>query len=163
MEVANVYLKDPIFADRIHKLLLKNHNYKFIGDGQKEYLYYRFFLQLQVKNNTLDDFVKLYYDPVVPHLYTPEPLIMNNILHAIEANDPEMGLAFLPRFWTHLVQFNYLERKDLIQKALHLMRVHCMPVKDSPINKMYGDAAWTVWEFVVVNRFSYSAVFTNDI
>uniref|UniRef100_A0A0C9PNM1 CG4679 protein n=1 Tax=Fopius arisanus TaxID=64838 RepID=A0A0C9PNM1_9HYME len=152
MEIAATYLEDPYVADRIHKLLLSNDNYKLIGDGFSESVYYRFYLQVHVKNNTLDEFMKFYYDPLVPHLYTPEPNIMREILQAVGANDPEIGTPLLPRLWTHLVQFNYLERKDLVSKALHLMTGHCVPPKDSPIHQMYADAAWAVWNFVMTQR-----------
>ncbi|XP_015127821.1 protein PTCD3 homolog, mitochondrial [Diachasma alloeum] len=152
MEVAANNLEDPIFADRIHKLLLTNDNYKLIGDAFKENLYYRHYFQVHVENNALDEFMKSYYDLIVPHVYTPEPNIMNAILQAVSANDPEIGMPLLPRLWTHLVQFNYLERKDLVSKALHLMTTHCIPPKNSPVHQMYADAAWTVWNFVMAQR-----------
>lgn len=150
MEVAANSLQDPILADRIHKCLLSNNNYKLIGDGFKENLYYRYYLLIHVKNNSLDEFMKSYYDLIVPHVYTPEPYIMSEMFQAVSANDPAIGTPLLPRLWTHLVQFNYLERKDLVSKGLQLMTTHCVPPKDSPVHQMYAEAAWTVWKFVMV-------------
>ncbi|XP_063976240.1 small ribosomal subunit protein mS39 [Diachasmimorpha longicaudata] len=152
MDVAANYFQDPVLADRIHKLLLTQENYKLLGDGFKESLYYRHYFHVQVKNNSLDEFMKSYYDLLVPHVYTPEPNIMNEILQAVGANDPEMSTPVLPRLWTHMVQFNYLERKDLVSNALQLMTTHCTPPKNSPIHKMYADAAWTVWDFVMTQK-----------
>ncbi|KAK0076656.1 hypothetical protein PV325_005049 [Microctonus aethiopoides] len=152
MDIAANILQNPMIGDRIHKLLLTGKNYDFLSEGHKESIYYRHYFMLQVKNQTIDEFVKSYYDVMVPHIYTPEPGVMDAILDGVAANDPEISTTLLPRFWTHIVLFGFLERKNLIGKSLHLMRTHCKPVVDSPINKMFGDAAWTVWDFVMAER-----------
>ncbi|XP_034934200.1 protein PTCD3 homolog, mitochondrial [Chelonus insularis] len=149
MEIASTILEDAVLGDRIHKLLMHADNYNFIGDNFKQSIYYRHYLILQVRNQALDEFVKNYYDLIVPHIYTAEPSVMDAILNAVEANDVEVSKTLLPKFWTHIVQFDHLEKRSLIAKALNLMRTHCKPDKNSPINKIYADAGWTVWDYVM--------------
>lgn len=150
MNIATNNHQDCALGDRIHKLLLTGDNYNFIGDGLKENIYYRNYFMLQIRNQKIDVFVKDYYDLLVPHVYTPEPSVMDEILNTISANDPDICRELLPRFWTHIVQFDQLERKNLITKALNLMKTHCKPAKNSSLNETFGEAAWTVWNYVNV-------------
>ncbi|XP_057322268.1 protein PTCD3 homolog, mitochondrial-like isoform X1 [Microplitis mediator] len=152
MGVAANNLEDPVVSDKVHELLLTGDNYNFIGDGFKENNYYKHYFLLQVKNQSIDVFMNNYYDVFVPNIYTPEPVVMETILNALEANDPTMSREYLSRLWTHMIQFDHLERKNLVSKALNLMRVHCKPDKDSPFNKIFADAGLTVWDFVTTQQ-----------
>ncbi|KAF7995316.1 hypothetical protein HCN44_006423 [Aphidius gifuensis] len=149
MNIACNTLNNSILGDRIHKLLLDHENYNFIGDALKENVYYRNYFSLQIKNKKIDEFISSYYDLLVPHIYTPEPSVMDEILNSINSNDPDTSRKLLPTIWSHIVLFEQLERKNLVEKALNTMVNHCKPLKnDDTTNEIFGEAGWTVWNYV---------------
>lgn len=150
MEIAANVLEDPELGNKIQQLLLTGDNYNLIGSNFRESIYYRHYMTLQLRNRSIDDFMTSCYELLVPHIYVPDRDVMEALLSAVEANDPKISTPFLPQLWTHIVQFNLLERKDIVAQALNLMRVHCKPEIDSPLNKIFAEAGWTVWNFVTV-------------
>ncbi|CAD6215537.1 GSCOCG00000346001-RA-CDS [Cotesia congregata] len=152
MDVAANIVIDPELGDQIHKLLLTGDNYNFIGNNFGENIYYRHYFMLQVQNRPIDAFMNNYYDVIVPNIYVPEPMVMNAILSTLEFSDPDISREYLARIWSHMVQFEHLERKNLVSKALNLMRVHCKPDNNSPFNAIFADAAWTVWKYVLLQQ-----------
>ncbi|KAH0560601.1 hypothetical protein KQX54_006230, partial [Cotesia glomerata] len=152
MDVAANIIIDPELGDQIHKLLLTGDNYNFIGNNFGENIYYRHYFMLQAQNCPIDAFMNNYYDVIVPNIYVPEPMVMNAILSTLEFSDPDISREYLARIWSHMVQFEHLERKNLVSKALNLMRVHCKPDKNSPFNAIFADAAWTVWKYVLLQQ-----------
>ncbi|KAG8041208.1 hypothetical protein G9C98_002196 [Cotesia typhae] len=126
MDVAANVIIDPELGDQIHKLLLTGDNYNFIGNNYGENIYYRNYFMLQVQNRPIDAFMNNYYDVIVPNIYVPEPTVMNAILSTLEFSDPDVSRDYLARIWSHMVQFEHLERKNIVSKALNLMRVHSL-------------------------------------
>ncbi|XP_015592130.1 protein PTCD3 homolog, mitochondrial isoform X2 [Cephus cinctus] len=151
MDVAKNHLHDAVVAERLHGLLLAKDNYKFIGDSYKESVYFRHYMSILVETEPLEDFMKIYHT-LVPNIYIPEPSVMASILYAVEGNPPEIGRELLPQFFSHMVMFDQLERRNLVTHILELMRVHCRPPPNSPLHAQYAESAWALWNFIQNQR-----------
>ncbi|XP_001605541.1 protein PTCD3 homolog, mitochondrial [Nasonia vitripennis] len=147
MEVASKHLHDLAVGDRLHKLLLTKKNYKFIGGRLKESVYYRNYLQLILTSETIDEFMKV-YNFLVPHIYIPEPAVMRDIIEMLELNESEKAIEILPQFLSQIVQFDMLDRHQIMKLTFKLMTRHCTPPLGSPLHQQYANMAWTLWTHI---------------
>ncbi|KAL7288107.1 hypothetical protein TKK_0017892 [Trichogramma kaykai] len=148
MEVAAHHIQNMEAGHRLHKLLLTKDNYKFIGGRLKESVYYRNYLQLILMSETLEVFMNM-YDTLVPNVYIPEPAVMRNIVEMLELNEKSLAIHHLPKLMSQMVQFDMLDRHQIMKLTFRLMVKHCSPKeKDSPLHKQYAEMAWTVWTHI---------------
>lgn len=84
------------------------------------------------------------YGFLVPHIYIPEPALMRHILEMLELNDVKKSMEILPIFLSQIVQFDMMDRHQIMKIAFKLMSRHCSPPKDSPLNQQYANMAWTL-------------------
>lgn len=117
MDVCRNHLQDLNLAKRVHSLLLRGRNYRFIGDTSKETIYYRHYFVILSQMASLEEFMST-YDELVPNVYIPEPGIMEEILKMIELNG---AIELIPRIWSDMIIFDHIFRESLILKLLKIM------------------------------------------
>ncbi|XP_043266912.1 protein PTCD3 homolog, mitochondrial [Venturia canescens] len=168
MDVARNHLNDYELAQRVHKLLLTDNNYEFLGEGFKESIYYRHYMMLSLTHLPFEKFMEL-YDLMVPQIYIPEPSVIKEILEAIERSDPKMALEILPRIWSHMIRFEHLDREQLVSKGLNMMRTTCAAPADSTVKTQYADAAWSYWSYIQeqseyrTHKMVYNGIILGDV
>lgn len=110
MDVCRFHLIDKDLAYRVDNLLHTGDNYNLIGDSYKESVYYRHFFMLLCQTEQLDKFMML-YNKLVPHVYVPEPVVMEDVLKVVDVN----GAAnYLPQLWSDIIRFDFASRENLI-------------------------------------------------
>ncbi|XP_063853262.1 small ribosomal subunit protein mS39-like [Scylla paramamosain] len=127
MEVARNHLKSLKVAERVDSLLHLGDNHLFIGDSYKESVYYRHYFALSCSSLPIDEFMQV-YDKLVPHIYTPEPGIMQEVLEAVQTSG---ALHYLPQLWSDMVTFDHSSRDKLVGLMLAAL-THHHPSPDNP-------------------------------
>jgi len=116
MDVCHTHLQDKDLAYRVHKCLEYGNNDLLIGDSMKESIYYQHFFRLLCGTENIDTFFEFYFK-LVPNTYTPEPSVMQDIIHAIALNGT---LQYLPQIWSDIVAFDQFYRENVIQSLLYV-------------------------------------------
>lgn len=144
MDVCRNHLADKDLAKRVDELLHHANNYDLIGDSYKESIYYRSYFGLLSSTEPIEVFMET-YDRLVPHVYTPEPGIMAEILKQVEING---NLELLPRLWSDMVIFDHINRESLLQHVLNIM-VENRPNAELPsqtgLDAQFLNIAWQIW------------------
>lgn len=144
MDVCRNHLADKDLAKRVDRLLHHANNYDLIGDSYKESIYYRNYFGLLSSTEPIETFMET-YDRLVPHVYTPEPGIMAEILKQVEING---ALDILPRLWSDMVIFDHTNRESLLQQILKIM-VENRPNSELPsqsgLDDQFLNIAWQIW------------------
>ncbi|EFN82763.1 Protein PTCD3-like protein, mitochondrial [Harpegnathos saltator] len=134
-------------GEAVNELLLTGDNYKFIGDNYKENSYYRAYLELILATEDFEVFFKI-YNKFVPHVAIAEPSVMQAILETLQLLPAETVTQYIPKIWSHMIMFGYLDREGLLERILHLISVHCKPTPDSPLNTQFAEVALTIWDHI---------------
>lgn len=141
MEVARNHLKSLQVAERVNSLLRLDNNHLFIGDSYKESVYYRHYFALCCSSLPIDEFMQV-YDKLVPHIYTPEPGIMQEVLEAVQASG---ALQHLPQLWSDMVIFDHSSRDKLVGLMLAAL-THHHPSPDNPqLTERLATIAKDIW------------------
>lgn len=144
MDVCRNHLNDKELAKRVNKLLHFGNNYDLIGDSYKESIYYRHYFALLCSTEPLDKFMET-YNLLVPHIYTPEPGIMAEILKHVDING---ALDLVPQLWSDMVIFDHTNRESLLHQVLKIM-VENRPSKEftnqEGLDEKFADIAWKIW------------------
>lgn len=144
MDVCRNHLADKDLAKRVDRLLHHGNNYDLIGDSYKESIYYRSYFGLLSSTEPIETFMET-YNRLVPHVYTPEPGIMTEILKQVEING---ALELLPRLWSDMVIFDHTSRESLLQHVLKIM-VENRPNSELPsqtgLDAQFLNIAWQIW------------------
>lgn len=147
MDVCRNHLGDKELAKRIDRLLHTGNNYDLIGDSYKESIYYRHYFGLLSGAEPLERFMADTYDRLVPHVYTPEPGIMAEVLKQVDVNG---ALELVPRLWSDMVQFDHVQRESLLQQVLRIMVDNRPREAELPahagLGRRFADIAWQIWE-----------------
>lgn len=100
----------------------------------------------------MEEFETFYkiYSKLVPHVTIPEPSVMKAMLEAVQLYPAETVVQYIPKLWSHMVMFNHLDTKYLLESILHLMSVHCKPVSDSSLNAQFAKIALIIWDHIQV-------------
>lgn len=69
-------------------------------------------------SENIDVFMEI-YNKYVPHVYTPEPTMMSEIIQTIDLYD---AVQYLPQIWSDIVVFDYVGRIKVINPFLLAMR-----------------------------------------
>lgn len=111
------------------------------------------------------------YDRLVPHVYTPEPGIMAEILKQVDVNG---ALELVPRLWSDMVQFDHVKREPLLHQVLRIM-VDNRPrgAEELPahagLERRFADIGWQVWEMIETqqegrtNQLSWTGEMLGDV
>ncbi|KAJ8681671.1 hypothetical protein QAD02_017463 [Eretmocerus hayati] len=150
MEAAYL-MRDLESAHRIHRILLKNKNYKFLGGQMKENIYYRNYMQTIVDLEPIDEFMKI-YDLLVPNIYVPETAVLRDILEMLRLNEKETISELLPKFLSQIIQFGMLDRYVLLKVAFDLMSNSGHPDQNSPLHEKYADFAEKFFKHIQDNK-----------
>lgn len=118
-------------------------------------------MQLILTSETIDEFMKV-YSFLVPHVYIPEPAVMRDIIEMLEFNDAKKATELLPIFLSQIVQFDMLDRQQIMKLTFKLMTHHCTPSKGSPLHQQYANMAWTLWTHIQVNYSFNRYIFICD-
>ncbi|KAG0712517.1 Protein PTCD3, mitochondrial [Chionoecetes opilio] len=111
MDVARNHLRSLEAARRIHAMLQHGDNHLLIGDSYKESVYYRHFFAVSCQTLPVDEFMGEVYSLLVPHVYTPEPGIMQEVIETMRVSG---SLHHLPQLWTD-VFFHHSSAEDYTQ------------------------------------------------
>ncbi|XP_045114775.1 protein PTCD3 homolog, mitochondrial-like [Portunus trituberculatus] len=141
MEVARNHLKSLKVAERVESLLHQGTNHLFIGDSYKESVYYRHYFALSCSSLPIDEFMQV-YDKLVPHIYTPEPGIMQEVLQAIQTSG---ALHYLPQLWSDMVLFDHCSRDKLVGLMLTTLTHHQPSPDDLMLTERLVTIAKDIW------------------
>ncbi|XP_013778914.1 protein PTCD3 homolog, mitochondrial-like [Limulus polyphemus] len=139
MDVCHNHLVDKKLAYRVHALLQKGNNYCLIGDSFRESIYYQHFFRLLCKTENIDVFLE-FYNKYVPHIYTPEPSVMLDIIETIDLHG---ALHYLPQLWSDIIVFNHAVREQIVTTVLSIM---ARGTEDLELQKQFGVIAWDIKE-----------------
>lgn len=140
MDVCRFHLVDKDLAYRVDSLLHTGDNYNFIGDSYKESVYYRHFFMLLCQTEQLDTFMTL-YNRLVPHIYVPEPVVMEEVLKTVDING---AAQYLPQLWSDIIRFDYSSRENLITALLTGLKNSS--TEDEKLRTDLADIATAVFE-----------------
>ncbi|KAG8231248.1 hypothetical protein J437_LFUL005922 [Ladona fulva] len=148
MEVCRHHLQDVDLAHRVHDLLTAHNNYDLIGDSHKESVYYRNYFILMCAMEPLETFME-FYNKLVPTVYIPEPVVMEEILKAIDLNG---AIEYLPQMWSDIIIFDQTGRENLLTTLLDIMARNPVAIEDVEKNlqmkESYLKIAWGIWNVV---------------
>lgn len=144
MEVCNKHIYDKNLAKRLNALLHIGDNYNLIGDSFKESLYYRNYFSLLVSTEPLENFMETYHH-LVPHVYIPEPSVMEDILKAVETSG---SIEHIPLLWSHIILFDQNTRENLLELLTRIMIQNkpnpSLPQQENLVEK-FGAIAYDMW------------------
>ncbi|XP_054258969.1 protein PTCD3 homolog, mitochondrial [Macrosteles quadrilineatus] len=139
MDNCRYHLNDVEAAYRLDKLLHTGDNYNLIGDSFKESIYYRNYFALVCQSGSISELMKL-YDKLVPHVYVPEPGIMELIIKTAELHE---AWELLPRLWSDLVVFDQASREQSLVAMLAALQ-HSVTTDENLLAK-HADVAWAIY------------------
>lgn len=118
MEICRHHLFSTDLAKRVNALLHTGENYNLIGDSYKESNYYRYYFSLLIQTEPLETFMNESYFQLVPHVYIPEPSVMEELLRSIEGN---AAIEHIPLIWSHMICFEHITRENLLNSIVQIM------------------------------------------
>lgn len=141
MDVSRNHIQSLEVAQRVDNLLHTGSNYSVIGDSYKESIYYRHYFALACSVQTVDNFMELYND-LVPHVYIPEPGVMEEVLKSVNIHE---SLEYLPQIWSDMIVFEHTSRERLLMIVLSAMTKHQPNEKNLQLTQQLATIAWDVW------------------
>uniref|UniRef100_A0A1B6E9B4 Pentacotripeptide-repeat region of PRORP domain-containing protein n=1 Tax=Clastoptera arizonana TaxID=38151 RepID=A0A1B6E9B4_9HEMI len=142
MDICRYYLLDVGLAFKLDNLLHTADNYNLIGDSYKESLYYRNFFSLACQLLTAEEFME-FYSKRVPHIYSPEPAIMEEIIKSIDFHSVH---EHLPALWSDIVMFEQTGREGVMTNMLNALKNSS--TTDAKLINELANVAWEIWESI---------------
>ncbi|CAG9792120.1 unnamed protein product [Diatraea saccharalis] len=142
MGICSDHLQDIDMAERLHALLMKDDNYKLVGDAYKESIYYRHFVTVACRHASFERKTQL-LDTLVPNVYVPEPSVMEEIIKTLEVAGAGDRLT---QAWSQLVIFGIANRTRLVERLLSAM-CSCYEFQTNDIKVKIRDAASEILKF----------------
>ncbi|CAG4941282.1 unnamed protein product [Colias eurytheme] len=142
MGVCSEHLQDITLAERVHALLMKDDNYKLVGDAYKESIYYRHFVTVACRHAPFERTTQL-LDTLVPNVYVPEPSVMEEIIRTLEVSGAGDRLA---EAWSQLVVFGHAKRIKLVERLLEAF-CNCYSYQDEEVKGKIRAAAADMLKF----------------
>lgn len=139
----------------LHTKLLNSVSFFFntVLSTRQENGYYYAYMMLVLSNSTIQEFFEFYRN-VTPSIYIPELHVMQEIVRILQTYPPEVVVDYLPRFWSDVVTFGFLN-SSLCFDILNMMRKIVLP-PESPLVTSFADAAASVWDLIKVG---YSRIY----
>lgn len=165
MDVCCNHIKSLEVAHRVNRLLHTGSNYCLIGDSFKESIYHRHFFTLACSGETADAFMELYND-MVPHVYTPEPRVMAEIVTSLKVHD---ALGYLPQIWSDMIVFDHATQEKLVTEVLSCSASHVPSAENSELTKQISAIVWDIWTRVQAqdesrrNKVTWSGQMISDV
>ncbi|KAG5683904.1 hypothetical protein PVAND_013163 [Polypedilum vanderplanki] len=145
MDVCKNHLFDLNLAKRVDALLHHGENFNLIGDSFKESTYYRHYFSLLVQTEPIEVFMQEYYDQLVPHVYIPEPMVMEEILKGVEVSGQ---IEHIPLLWSHMICFDQIYRENLLNAIVRIMIQNKPDISIKSQEKLpeqFGAIAYDIW------------------
>ncbi|XP_034825130.1 small ribosomal subunit protein mS39 [Maniola hyperantus] len=142
MGVCSDHLQDVSLAERVHALLMKDDNYKLVGDAYKESIYYRHLVTVACKYAPFEKTTEL-LDTLVPNIYVPEPTVMEEIIRTLEVAGAGDRLADA---WSQLVVFGHAKRTKLVEKLLSAL-CSCYTYQEDEVKAKMRNAAADILKY----------------
>lgn len=144
MENCRHHLFDANLAKRVNALLHHGENYNLIGDSYKESAYYRSYFSVLALNEPLDVFMNEHYHYLVPHVYIPEPSVMEDILKMIESNG---AIEHVPLMWSNIVSFDQIGRENLLNIIVRILMTAKVEGEQAIVkfNEESSRIGWDIW------------------
>ncbi|CAK1578571.1 unnamed protein product [Parnassius mnemosyne] len=142
MGVCSDHLQNIDLAERLHKLLMKDDNYKLVGDAYKESIYYRHYITVTCRHAPFEKTLQL-LDTLVPNVYVPEPSVMEEIIRTLEVGGAGDRLA---QAWSQLVIFGHANRTRLVERLLDAF-CNCYQYQDDEVKAKIRSAAADILKF----------------
>ncbi|XP_068627800.1 small ribosomal subunit protein mS39 [Battus philenor] len=147
MGVCSDHLQDVGLAERLHKLLMKDDNYKLVGDAYKESIYYRHYITVNCRYAPFEKTIEL-LDSLVPNVYVPEPSVIEEIIRTLEVGGAGDRLA---QMWSQLIVFGQAHRIKLVERLLDAF-CNCYQYQDEEVKSKIRLAAADVLRFGQLNE-----------
>ncbi|XP_066943721.1 small ribosomal subunit protein mS39 [Macrobrachium rosenbergii] len=148
MDVCCNHLKNFTVARRVNEVLHTGDNYRLIGDSYKESIYHRHYFALACSSLSADEFMEIYHE-MVPHIYTPEPRIMMEIMSSLKVHD---GYRYLPQIWSDIIVFDHASQEKVVAEALSCTSSHQPTDDNTEITQQISGIAWDIWTRVQNQR-----------
>ncbi|KAL3265472.1 hypothetical protein HHI36_009676 [Cryptolaemus montrouzieri] len=145
MNICRYHLNDVSLAKRVDKLLHYGNNYNLIGDSFRESLYYRHFFILSVNSEPIQEFMQNVYDKLVPHIYTPELSVIEEILKSIEISG---AIEFLPKLWSDMIIFDLCRKESILNFVIDIM-ISNEPKNDPDLVEKFANIGADIYEKVM--------------
>ncbi|CAK1551948.1 unnamed protein product [Leptosia nina] len=142
MGVCSEHLQNIDLADRVHALLMKDDNYRLVGDAYKESIYYRHLVSVACRHAPFEKTAQL-LDTLIPNIYVPEPSVMEEIIKTLELAGAGDRLA---EVWSQLVVFGLAKRVKLVERLLDAL-CNCYTYQDEEIKEKIRSAAADMLKF----------------
>lgn len=147
MEICRNHLHDKNLAKRVNDLLHVGDNFNLIGDSYKESVYYRNFLLLLVSTEPLETFMQI-YNQLVPNIYVPEPVVMEELLKAVEVSG---AIEHVPMLWSQILLFDHVHREVILMTLTRIMI-------QNPPNSAFPEQAHLFEKFGLIAYDIYSKI-----
>ncbi|XP_046978802.1 protein PTCD3 homolog, mitochondrial [Vanessa cardui] len=142
MGVCSNHLQDINLAERLHALLMKDDNYKLVGDAYKESIYYRHYVTVACRFAPFERTTQL-LDTLIPNVYVPEPSVMEEIVKALELAGAGARLCGA---WRTLLVSGHASRARLVERLLRALCV-CYPDQDDDVKESMQAVAADILKF----------------
>ncbi|XP_043684907.1 protein PTCD3 homolog, mitochondrial isoform X2 [Vespula pensylvanica] len=148
-------------GEKLHELLLKDDNYKFIANAYSENVYYRHYVFLKLAMLPIEKFFEFYYK-LSTHIYMPETSIMENILITLQLQSKEVIIENLPKLLSQIKIFTMLDNEHVTKVALDIA-CRCDIESESPLHKVFASFALDIWHFKQSKSSSIRQVLWNVV
>ncbi|XP_068205724.1 small ribosomal subunit protein mS39 [Palaemon carinicauda] len=148
MDVCCNHLKNFSVAHRVNEVLHTGDNYNLIGDSYKESIYHRHYFALACSSLSAEEFMEIYHE-MVPHIYTPEPRIMMEIISSLKVHD---AYQYLPQLWSDIIVFDHASQEKVVAEALTCMSCYQPSDDNAELTKQISGIAWDIWTRVQNQR-----------
>ncbi|KAI4477965.1 hypothetical protein M0804_012445 [Polistes exclamans] len=143
MEVAKMDTNLKL-GEKLHNLLLKDNNFKFISNAYSENIYYRHYVSLKLAVLPIEKFFEFYYQ-LSKHIYVPENSIVESILETLKLQSNEIIIENLPKLWSQIYMYHMVSNNKIVKIALKLT-CQCNVEQDSPLHETFASFAWDFWQ-----------------
>lgn len=110
MEKCYKFAQDKDLAYRINNIVEYKNNCKLLGNSLSESLYFKHFLRVLLEVEDFEKFMEVYIR-YVPNTYTPEPMLMNDVLQSLQFGG---HYKYLPKLCNDVFIFEQTERENIL-------------------------------------------------
>jgi len=150
------YLNQIKVAYRIHSLLHTGDNINFLSTHQTSNMYYSSFLQVVLKNESLDVSMSL-FDKLVPHTWTPNSDFLMDVLMAINSRS---AVQYIGKIYDDMELLQWGEARKEIINELNTTVLKILENNPSSsteftnLGETYADIAYRIFKHLEANKFN---------
>lgn len=133
---------DLELAYRIHNIVTRNNNQRFIGNGFGEQTYYQNFFLILTQNDSFKNVMKWYLE-YVPNVYAPSPTVYAAIISSMSVHK---AYEEIPQFWNDIVSMEMV--KDKTVRAFVTILSEVEPGSDKSFNESIVNVVLDIFQKV---------------